>query len=241
MRRIFLILIALVVSAPTLAACGLLNTDEIKVIPKTESASALEQNSASSQNNDVQNSDLEARGQVLQADTEEYVRSVIKDRAAAVLTALRDYDMEKLSELVHPEEGVRFTPYAYVDVDKNLVFSQNEIKDMSLDSTKYVWGSYDGKGDPIELTFSDYYKKFIFDEDYMNAEETNISNAKLPVRGNTLDNCFEVYKNSIIVEYYFSGFDPQYEGMDWKSLRLVFEKMDDTWYLVGIIHGQWTI
>jgi hypothetical protein len=38
-----------------------------------------------------------------------------------------------------------------------------------------------------------------------------------------------------------SGFDPEYEGMDWRSLRLVFEKKNDIWYLVGIIHDQWTI
>jgi UDP-N-acetyl-2-amino-2-deoxyglucuronate dehydrogenase len=31
------------------------------------------------------------------------------------------------------------------------------------------------------------------------------------------------------------------EGMDWRSLRLVFEKKNDIWYLVGIIHDQWTI
>jgi (p)ppGpp synthase/HD superfamily hydrolase len=29
--------------------------------------------------------------------------------------------------------------------------------------------------------------------------------------------------------------------MDWRSLRLVFEKKNDIWYLVGIIHDQWTI
>ena len=56
-----------------------------------------------------------------------------------------------------------------------------------------------------------------------------------------LENQFEVYDNPIIVEYYFPGFNPEYEGMDWKSLRLVFEQYEDNWYLVGIIHNQWTI
>jgi (p)ppGpp synthase/HD superfamily hydrolase len=44
-----------------------------------------------------------------------------------------------------------------------------------------------------------------------------------------------------MVEYHFSGFDPKYEGMDWRSLRLVFEEKDNIWHLVGIIHDQWTI
>jgi hypothetical protein len=43
------------------------------------------------------------------------------------------------------------------------------------------------------------------------------------------------------VEYYFPGFEAQYEGMDWKSLRLVFEQHQGSWKLVGIIHNEWTI
>ena len=32
-----------------------------------------------------------------------------------------------------------------------------------------------------------------------------------------------------------------FDGMDWKSLRLVFQEKDNIWYLVGIIHDGWTI
>ena len=70
---------------------------------------------------------------------------------------------------------------------------------------------------PITLKFSDYYKRFIYDADFLNAEQVGYN--KVLGHGNTLNNSFDVYKNSIIVEYYFSGFDPQYEGIDWRSLR----------------------
>jgi hypothetical protein len=43
------------------------------------------------------------------------------------------------------------------------------------------------------------------------------------------------------VEYHFSGFDKKFEGMDWASLKLVFENSNNEWYLVGIVHDQWTI
>ena len=56
-----------------------------------------------------------------------------------------------------------------------------------------------------------------------------------------LENQFEVYESPIIVEYYFSGFNPEYEGMDWRSLRLVFEEIRGHWKLVGLINNQWTI
>ncbi|MDD5470267.1 MAG: hypothetical protein PHO92_05750, partial [Candidatus Peribacteraceae bacterium] len=59
-------------------------------------------------------------------------------------------------------------------------------------------------------------------------------------RGNVLDNARDVYPGAQIVEYHFPGFDPQYEGMDWSSLRLVLEKFNSEWRLVGLIHDEWT-
>ena len=60
-------------------------------------------------------------------------------------------------------------------------------------------------------------------------------------QGNTINNIIEVYPEAVVVEYHFEGFDPQYAGMDWRSLRLVFEESGGTWYLVGIVHDEWTI
>ena len=51
----------------------------------------------------------------------------------------------------------------------------------------------------------------------------------------------EYYQSAVVVEFYFPGFDPQYAGMDWRSLRLVFMQQGSDWFLVGIIHDQWTI
>jgi len=242
MKRKLFILPVLTVSILA-SACSLrLDTDDVKVIDKPREEEKIEQDRDIGKDQDKdegkQDSDLNEKGEVLQKDTEEYIKSIIDDRATEVLTALRDYDLEKLSRYVHPDKGVRFTPYGYVDVNENLVFSADEIRNM--DETKvYMWGYYDGSGEPIELTFPDYHKKFIYDEDFVNADEVGYNKAL--GHGNSLNNSFEVYRNSIIVEYHFPGIDPQYEGMDWRSLRLVFEKADSQWYIVGIIHDQWTI
>jgi len=163
----------------------------------------------------------------------------VEDMATEVLTAIKNFDMEKLADAVHPDKGVRFSPYAFVDVERDLVFTADEVRNLAADTKTYLWGYYDGTGDPIELTFRDYHREFIYDADFLNAEQVSVNETL--GRGNTVNNSFEVYKDAEIVEFYFSGIDPKYEGMDWKSLRLVFEKKDDTWYLVGIIHDQWTI
>ncbi|HHV97046.1 MAG TPA: hypothetical protein GXX37_11340 [Clostridiaceae bacterium] len=190
-------------------------------------------------NTGTKNSDLDDKADALQADTEEYIKSIIEERAREVLTAIKNYDMSKLADAIHPDKGIRFSPYGYVDVDNDLVFTAEEVRNLDSDSKTYLWGYYDGSGEPITLNFSDYYKKFIYDVDFLNAEQVGYN--KILGQGNSLNNSSEVYKNSIIVEYHFSGFDPQYNGMDWRSLRLAFEKKGDIWYLVAIIHDQWTI
>ncbi|UTW69619.1 hypothetical protein KHA80_00300 [Anaerobacillus sp. HL2] len=59
--------------------------------------------------------------------------------------------------------------------------------------------------------------------------------------GNTLDNSREVYEDATVIEYYFSGFDPQYDGMDWRSYVFALEKGEDgNWYLSELftMNGQ---
>jgi hypothetical protein len=55
-----------------------------------------------------------------------------------------------------------------------------------------------------------------------------------------IDNVQQVYPGASVVEYHFPGFDDQYEGMDWRSLRLVLAQNDNAeWTLYGVIHDEW--
>lgn len=171
--------------------------------------------------------------------TPEEAEKEISQRASEVILVLKEFDMLKLSSYVHPEIGLRFSPYSYVSIKDDLVFKASEIPGLKNSKAIFNWGTYDGSGLPIKLTFDEYYKKFVYDKDFANARI--IAYNAIIGRGNMKNNNFEVYPRSIIVEYHFPGFDPQYEGMDWESLRLVFSKLESTWYLVGIIHDQWTI
>lgn len=166
-------------------------------------------------------------------------REMIQNIADQILRMLKEKDMSKLSKLVHPENGVRFTPYSYVDVNKDVKISSTEFSGLMAEIKKRLWGAFDGTGDPITLTFSEYYKKFVYDVDFLEAPQI-VFNQPIQ-RGNSLVNMKEAYPDTLFIEYHFPGIDPQYEGMDWRSLRLVFEEKDNKWYLVGIIHDQWTI
>lgn len=161
----------------------------------------------------------------------------VLDRASEVIQALKSQDFITLSGYVHPQNGVRFSPYAFVR-DTDQVFSADKLASILADSRVYTWGQYSGSGESIELSFPSYYSQFVYDADFANAPQLAL-NHRLGV-STSMDNILEFYPNAMIVEYYFPGFDLQYQGMDWRSLRLVFTEYNGTWYLVAIIHDQWT-
>ena len=152
----------------------------------------------------------------------EFAEMTIAEISNELIEAISIKDFETVSEFTHPVKGVRFTPYTYVSLDNDIVFNRAEIESFFDDQDVYIWGIYDGIGDDISLTPSQYYEKFIYTNDFKNAEEIGYN--EVLSMGNMNENQFEVYDNAIVVEYYFSGFNPDYEGMDWRSLRLVFQQ-----------------
>jgi len=169
----------------------------------------------------------------------EEAEEIISARADDVLNLIANKNIKALKEYIHPDKGVRFTPYTYVDLQNDVVFMPSELDGFFSGQSEYCWGSYDGTGEAISLTPAAYYDVFIYDKDYRNADK--ISYNQQLFNGNMINNAPDVYPGSIIVEYHFDGFDAKYEGMDWRSLRLVFEEYKGEWLLVGIIHDQLTI
>jgi len=175
-----------------------------------------------------------------QGEPTEGMPPTAQEAATTVMRILKNGDMSSLAAWAHPDKGIRFSPYAYVDQEKDLVFSREELKDLMEDPTVYEWRTFAGSGDLIELTYADYYKKFVYDADFF--EDAKISLNEVQGASTTINNLNEVYPKAshVFVEYYIDGIDPSFEGMDWRSLRLVFEKIDHDHILVGIIHDQWT-
>ena len=166
----------------------------------------------------------------------EYAGAVLQAQAA--IQALKDQDMPALAALAHPAQGVRFSPYSYVRPE-DLVFTPESIATLMEDPTVYTWGAFDGSGLPIEMAFPEYDQRFVYSSDFANPDSVSI-NQRIG-SSNTIDNSQEFYPGAVVVEYYRAPQDPQYGGMDWQSLRLVFQPEGDRWYLVGVIHDEWTI
>ncbi|MFC1599797.1 hypothetical protein ACFL3T_02095 [Patescibacteria group bacterium] len=157
------------------------------------------------------------------------------DAANQTITTLKNKDLDTLETLIHPEKGVRLSPYATVDTKKDVILKPFELNDGS----SRLWGQYDGTGLPITLTLNEYFDKFVFSADFENAPQ--IKKNEIIGSGNSLNNLEKVYGEANFIEYHFPEFDPEMYGMDWQSLRLVFEEYEGEFKLVGIIHDQWTI
>jgi hypothetical protein len=174
-----------------------------------------------------------------------WVSETVAARAAQIILILKEGDLDALADRVHPEKGVRFSPYTYVRAvpgaseGEDLVFSATQVPGLASDPTIHHWGRFDGSGEPIDLTFTEYYDRFIYDAKF--AAPDVIGFAEVIGKGNSINNISDVYPLAVTVEYHFEGIDPKYAGLDWRSLRLVLEEKAGTWYLVGIVHDEWTI
>lgn len=162
----------------------------------------------------------------------------LTEYAYQIMEYIRDQDFESLSEAVHPEFGVVFSPYATINLSSNKYFTASQIAGFANDENTYVWGKYDGKGDPIELTPAEYFEEFVFDIDYTQASEIGID--YIIQTGNSLENIKDVFPDIRFVEFHYPGTEAN-AGLDWSSLRLGFEEYNGVLKLTVILHSEWTI
>lgn len=159
--------------------------------------------------------------------------------ARGVIQAIKARDGPRLAQFVHSGRGVRFSPYAYVDVERDRVLSRADVQGIWEDGKVYEWGAADGTGDPIRLTPAQYFERFVFDRDYSRATAVSVNSDR--AQGNTSNNAAAVYPNAMRVEFYFEPApgkgDPAFE---WRALRLVFERENASWKLIAVTHDEWT-
>ncbi|MGE6220096.1 hypothetical protein ACQKCH_09740 [Nubsella zeaxanthinifaciens] len=166
-------------------------------------------------------------------------KDVLATVGTEILTALNAKDYKSFAAYFHPKKGVLFSPYGMIDRKNATQLTKANFLKIIEEHGSINWGSYDGSGEPIKLTAQKYLDKFVYNANYLHAEKTSFN--EIIGKGNSASNLNEIFPDHPFLEYYFSGFDKKYDGMDWSSLRLVFEQYQSTYFLVAVVHDQWTI
>ena len=126
-----------------------------------------------------------------------------------------------------------------MDFDQDQCFTADQIRVLRDDATRYLWGYSDGRGEPIQMTILEFLEEYIFSVDYTQA--TSVGVDQVVMTGNSLENVRDAYPDCRFVDLCYPSLDPAYSGLDWCSLKMVFAPTQSGWYLVGLIHSQWTI
>lgn len=159
--------------------------------------------------------------------------------ANAILQILSDKDYKALSDALNSVKGISFTPYSSVDPEHDKTLRPEELETLFESGEILTWGSWDGSGEPIELSLDAYWDRFVWNADYHNADQIGVN--RLCRTGNATENLTEQYPNCEYIDYEIDSLSGEEAGTDWTSLRLVFQKIDGVWYLVAIVHGEWTV
>jgi len=154
-----------------------------------------------------------------------------------VLQALKVGYYDIFANYIHPQKGVRFSMYAFVNKNEDKQFSKADFEKYLPSKTIFTWGSRDGSGAIYKATLNSYLKDWVFKKDFTKSE---YAYNKFLGGGNSLNNLKEMYPNTYFTENYISGSE-KYSGMDWNALRFVFEEFDGKYYIVAVINDEWTI
>ena len=165
-------------------------------------------------------------------------QQTLRQQALRIQRSLANKDFSRITNDIHPTRGVRFSMYAYVRPETDKIFSREQYAQyLQQSKIRFTWGEKDGTGDLLITPLPIYLDTWVDGKKFNNA---NISINEFKNNGNSINNLKEIYQASDVVEFYYKGTD-EYDGMDWRVLRLVFDEYQGKRYLVAIINDQWTV
>lgn len=155
-----------------------------------------------------------------------------------VLQSLKDSNYQRFVTFFHPKQPVRFSPHGYIDTGNVRSFTASSFLDSLHNGNNMYWGDASGSGNPIQKTIPEYFRRYVYDVDFINAPQRDINH--FLGFSTSINNLQKQFPGTDFIEYHFPGFDKKYEGLDWRSLRLVFDLYKGNYFLVGIVHDEWS-
>lgn len=176
-------------------------------------------------------------------DQEEQIEEqvmTLKESAQAVLNALSTLTFDQLTLFEPEKKDIVFSPY--------LTFNKNDAACLSIPSLKQnhesdavlYWGIQDGKGDALNMTVGEYFKRYVNRGDYLSENVEIIENGVKTI-GNSINSIQEFFPDAEFVSFYIPHDKDDAAEMTWKTLVLVFKNIDGKYQLKAVINHEWTI
>jgi len=154
----------------------------------------------------------------------------IKNISDIIISVIIDQNFIRITKYVNDKKGLLITMYPVIALKYDPVFTKQQISKFKNTKEEYKWGLEEGSGEMFLGTPNKFFSTF------MDIELNRISrvgmNTMLTTPGYK-ENQWDVFSNSIVIEYYVNP-SSEFSGMDWLSVRLIFEKIDNKYYLVGL-------
>ena len=160
--------------------------------------------------------------------------TIVRAQSAEIVRHFMDKDMTHMVRHVHPKHGVRFTPYpSFTKTDK--VFTPQQMLNLFSNGAAYEWGRVNGNGNPIKMTFSEYYKRFVYARDFLHFPILTYNT--VAKSGGIANNSAQFFQGSRFIDYHWPGTDAR-GGSDWRTLRMVFMPWQNNWLLVAVANDE---
>lgn len=156
-----------------------------------------------------------------------------------ILMLIDENRFEELTDYVVSD--VYFMPGPNIGFDKAIYLGMDDWSIINDYEDALVWGYYEGSGEDMVFTPSDFFDHFISNFNFRAAPEKTVKAYR------DLGDGFAFWKNDTngdyFVEYHYPGFNPDFEGIDYQTLYMVFtyDEEADTYLLTGITNHYWTI
>lgn len=131
-------------------------------------------------------------------------------------------------------EGLLLSPDGFV-ADDDVVLSIEELETNS--GVSVLWGFTDGVGDPIELPLEPFLQRIAGSTALTSTEA--IGYDTVIGSGSTINNVADEFPGATIVEYHYTGTE-FFAGLDWESVRFVWDTSGDGPILLAIVQDAWT-
>lgn len=164
----------------------------------------------------------------------------LKESANEVLKALASYSFDDLIPFTTEKKEIIFSPYLTFTKEDAACLSPQALKENKANNAVLYWGIQDGTGDEINMTVENYFKRYVNRGDYLSKEAEIIENG-IKIEGNSINVISDIFPNAEYISYYLPHDENDAAEMSWKTIVLVFERVNNELKLNAVVNHEWTI